>query len=104
MPAIGSFAVASCSPIRTGGSASVGVTILLTGFVAATYGFGFYLFAQLVPDMRRDLGFGSAAVGTITPAAQCAFLGFAVLGGWLTARIGGGIVVARGIDYLMEKR
>lgn len=87
------------SPLTTtdqrpsGLATSLAVTILLTGFVAATYGFGFYLFAQLVPDMRRDLGFGYAAVGTITAAAQCGFLGFAVLGGWLSARIGGGLVV-----------
>ena len=72
---------------------SVAVTVLLTGFVAATYGFGFYLFAQLVPDMRRDLGFGYGTVGTITAAAQCGFLAFAILGGWLTPRIGGGLVV-----------
>ncbi|NCV87300.1 MAG: MFS transporter, partial [Oxalobacteraceae bacterium] len=32
------------------------LAIVLTGFVASTYGFGVYLFANLVVDMRRDLG------------------------------------------------
>ncbi len=69
------------------------VTVLLTSFVAATYGFGFYLFAQIVTDMRTDLGFGYTVVGTITAAGQLGFLVFALLGTWLSTRIGGGQVV-----------
>ena len=34
---------------------SVVLAVVLTGFVASTYGFGVYLFANLVVDMRRDL-------------------------------------------------
>lgn len=68
-------------------------TVLLTSFVAATYGFGFYLFAQLVTDMRRDLGFDYTVVGTITAAGQLGFLLFALLGTWLSTRVGGGQVV-----------
>lgn len=68
-------------------------TVLLTSFVAATYGFGFYLFAQLVTDMRKDLGFDYTVVGTITAAGQLGFLLFALLGTWLSTRIGGGQVV-----------
>ena len=33
------------------------IVALLTAFVAACYGFGISLFAQLIPDMRVDLGF-----------------------------------------------
>lgn len=66
------------------------VTILLTSFVAATYGFGFYLFSQIVTDMRHDLGFGFTTVGTITAAGQLGFLVFALLGTWLSTRVGGG--------------
>ncbi|NUV90963.1 YbfB/YjiJ family MFS transporter [Streptomyces sp. KAI-26] len=73
--------------------AAFAATVLLTSFVAATYGFGFYLFAQIVPDMRRDLGFGYTAVGTITAAAQFGFLLFAMIGTWVSTRIGGGQVV-----------
>ncbi|MEW2067180.1 MFS transporter [Streptomyces sp. NPDC007346] len=73
--------------------AAFATTVLLTSFVAATYGFGFYLFAQIVPDMRRELGFGYTAVGTITAAGQFGFLLFAVIGTWLSTRIGGGQVV-----------
>nr|WP_275408159.1 MFS transporter [Streptomyces sp. SID7909] len=69
------------------------LTVLLTSFVAATYGFGFYLFSQIVPDMRKDLGFGYSVVGTITAAGQLGFLVFALLGTWLSTRIGGGQVV-----------
>ncbi|MFS0698237.1 MFS transporter [Streptomyces nitrosporeus] len=73
--------------------AGFATTVLLTSFVAATYGFGFYLFAQLVTDMRRDLGFDYTVVGTITAAGQLGFLLFALLGTWLSTRVGGGQVV-----------
>ncbi|NUP18695.1 MAG: MFS transporter [Streptomyces sp.] len=68
------------------------ITALLTSFVAATYGFGFYLFAQIVTDMRGDLGFGYTVVGTVTAAGQLGFLVFALLGTWLSTRVGGGQV------------
>ncbi|WP_200308207.1 MFS transporter [Streptomyces adelaidensis] len=68
------------------------ITALLTSFVAATYGFGFYLFAQIVTDMRMDLGFGYTVVGTVTAAGQLGFLVFALLGTWLSTRVGGGQV------------
>ncbi|GGK49542.1 MFS transporter [Salinarimonas ramus] len=77
----------------TSALAGVLITILLTSFVAATYGFGFYLFSQLVPDMRADLGFDMSTVGIITAAGQLGFLAFAVAGAWLAPRIGGGQVV-----------
>ena len=60
------------------------VVVLLTGLVAATYGFGIYLFAQLVPDMQASLGFSFAYVGTITAAGQLGFLLCALLAAWLT--------------------
>lgn len=65
------------------------VVVLLTGLVAATYGFGIYLFAQLVPDMQASLGFSFAYVGTITAAGQLGFLLCALLAAWLTPRVGG---------------
>ncbi|WP_045560431.1 MFS transporter [Streptomyces sp. FxanaA7] len=68
------------------------ITALLTSFVAATYGFGFYLFAQIVTDMRKDLGFGYTVVGTVTASGQLGFLLFALLGTWLSTRVGGGQV------------
>lgn len=82
-------------PTGPGSNALAGVliTVLLTSFVASTYGFGFYLFSQLVPDMRADLGFDITVVGTITAAGQLGFLAFAVAGAWLAPRIGGGQVV-----------
>ncbi|MFJ7997679.1 MFS transporter [Streptomyces sp. NPDC096310] len=78
---------------RSHAIAGFATTVLLTSFVAATYGFGFYLFAQLVTDMRRDLGFDYTVVGTITAAGQLGFLVFALLGTWLSTRIGGGQVM-----------
>lgn len=65
------------------------VVVLLTGLVAATYGFGIYLFAQLVPDMQASLGFSFAYVGTITAAGQLGFLLCALLAAWMTPRVGG---------------
>ncbi|MGV8920135.1 MAG: MFS transporter [Pseudomonas sp.] len=59
------------------------LAIVLTGFVASTYGFGVYLFANLVVDMRRDLGFGYTTVGLITGGAQVGFLSFSFLTSYL---------------------
>ncbi|PRA25965.1 MFS transporter [Pseudomonas poae] len=55
---------------------SVMLAVALTGFVASTYGFGVYLFANLVVDMRRDIGFDYTTVGVITGGAQIGFLLF----------------------------
>ena len=41
---------------------SVVLAVVLTGLVASTYGFGVYLFANLVVDMRRDIGFEYTSV------------------------------------------
>ncbi|MGQ7817241.1 MFS transporter [Metapseudomonas furukawaii] len=73
---------------------NVAVVVLLTGLVAATYGFGIYLFAQLVPDMQASLGFGFSYVGTITASAQLGFLLCAMLAVWLTPKVGGGRMIA----------
>jgi len=68
---------------RTSASNGVVLAIVLTGFVACTYGFGVYLFANLVVDMRRDLGFGYTTVGLITGGAQIGFLSFSFLTSYL---------------------
>lgn len=62
------------SPPRT--LDSVVLAVVLTGFVASTYGFGVYLFANLVVDMRQDIGFDYTTVGVITGGAQIGFLLF----------------------------
>ncbi|WP_167362837.1 MULTISPECIES: MFS transporter [Pseudomonas] len=73
------------------------IVVLLTSLVAATYGFGIYLFAQLVPDMQASLGFDFSYVGSITASAQFGFLICALLAVWLTPKIGGGwMIVASG--------
>ncbi|RJX82511.1 MFS transporter [Pseudomonas sp. LS-2] len=69
------------------------IVMLLTGLVAATFGFGIYLFAQLVPDMRASLGFDISYVGTLTASGQFGFLICALLAAWITPRIGGGWVI-----------
>ncbi|MFS2159049.1 nitrate/nitrite transporter [Pseudomonas sp. Pseusp122] len=69
------------------------IVVLLTGLVGATFGFGIYLFAQLVPDMRASLGFDLSWVGAITASGQCGYLAAALLAAWLTPRIGGGRVI-----------
>ena len=65
------------------------VALTLTSFVAATYGFGMYLFAAILPEMRASLGFTYTTVGIITSAAQAAFMLFAIGGALLAHRIGG---------------
>lgn len=63
-------------------------TVLFTGFVAATYGFGLYLFPAIMSDMRADLGLTYLGVGVITATAQAAFLATALSAGPLSHRIG----------------
>ncbi|SNR74318.1 MFS transporter [Puniceibacterium sediminis] len=65
------------------------VALTLTSFVAATYGFGMYLFAAILPAMRLSLGFSYQTVGVITSMAQVAFMLFAIGGALLAHRIGG---------------
>ena len=65
------------------------VALSLTSFVAATYGFGMYLFAAILPNIRESLGFSYATAGVITGAAQGAFMLFAIGGAVLAHRIGG---------------
>ena len=69
------------------------VVVLMTTLVAATYGFGIYLFAQLVPDMRESLGFDLGYVGAVTASGQLGFLVCALLAAWLTPKVGGGFVI-----------
>ncbi|MDF5890313.1 MFS transporter [Pseudomonas syringae pv. syringae] len=69
------------------------IVVLLTSLVAATYGFGIYLFAQLVPDMQASIGFDFSYVGAITASGQFGFLVCALLAAWLTPRVGGGWVI-----------
>jgi MFS family permease len=61
---------------------------ILIACVATCYGFGMSLFAQIIPDMRRDLAFGYEFVGTVTGLVQLSTVAFAVLGTWLAHRIG----------------
>ncbi|MEA9992907.1 MFS transporter [Pseudomonas sp. 10B1] len=69
------------------------IVVLLTSLVAASYGFGIYLFAQLVPDMQATLGFDFSYVGAITASGQFGFLISAVLAAWLTPKVGGGLMI-----------
>ena len=66
---------------------SLAVVFVFTGFIGVSYGFGIYLFASLAPAMRGALGFSYGDMGVITSLAQISFLGFALLSGFLTARM-----------------
>lgn len=65
------------------------LAIVLTGFVASTYGFGVYLFANIVVDMKKDLGFDYTLVGLITGAAQAGFLIFSAVTSYISKFISG---------------
>ncbi|MFP3801892.1 MFS transporter [Paraburkholderia sp. SIMBA_027] len=80
------------SVVDSGIAKTLVLAITLTAFVAVTYGFGVYLFATVVIEMKNDLGFGYSTVGTITAAAQIGFLVFAFAGSMLSRRIGGGVL------------
>jgi MFS family permease len=69
---------------------TVVMAVTLTAFVAATYGFGVYLFATVVVEMKTALGFSYSTVGAMTGAAQIGFLAFAFVGSLISPVIGGG--------------
>lgn len=69
------------------------VTLLLTGVIAATYGFGVYLFPVVLPQMKQDIGFNYAQAGYITAARQMANVAMALLSGIAAARFGAARVV-----------
>lgn len=77
----------------------IAIAILLTSVTAATYGFGVYLFPQLVSDMRQDLHFDFAVVGTITAAGQGCYILFSLGGTWLARRIGGSQVLIGSLGF-----
>ncbi|WP_158940490.1 nitrate/nitrite transporter [Burkholderia sp. S171] len=64
------------------------VTLLLTAVIAATYGFGVYLFPVVLPQMKQDIGFNYAQAGYITAARQLANVAMALLSGLAAARFG----------------
>lgn len=67
--------------------------LLVAAFVGVTYGFGIYVFSQLLPTMSRDLGFSYAVAGRITAAGQAMFIAFSFLAVWLCRRLNGTMVV-----------
>lgn len=73
-------------PVRKSGA--VGLTVLFTGFIAATYGFGVYLFPAIMPDMLGALSLDYGQAGAVMAASQAGFLIAALLSGVLTNRIG----------------
>jgi len=69
------------------------VTLLLTAVIAATYGFGVYLFPVVLPQMKHDIGFDYAQAGYITAARQLANVAMALLSGLAAARFGAARIV-----------
>ena len=66
----------------------VEITILFTSFIAATYGFGVYLFSTILPDMRAELHFSYTEAGGFISLAQVGFLVAALTSSVLTHRMG----------------
>lgn len=73
---------------RSPGIHWIALTLLFTSFIAATYGFGVYLFPALMPDMIADFAVGYAEAGTMMSLAQIGFLLSALASGFLTEKIG----------------
>ncbi len=67
---------------------SVEVTFFLTGFVAATYAFGIYLFSALIPDIRLSLNIDQGVVGVASGAGQAGSMVCALLAGFIVPRVG----------------
>ena len=70
---------------------SAGVAAVAVAFGLARYGYGL-----LLPDIRADLGLGTAVLGLIGSGAYVAYLLATVLGSGLAARRGGRVAVLLG--------
>lgn len=66
----------------------VEMSILFTSFIAVTYGFGVYLFATVLPEMKAELRFSYTESGGMIALAQCGFLLAALSSAVLTHRLG----------------
>ena len=63
-------------------------TLLCMLCILATYAFGNYLFAALLPDMQASIGFDYAAAGLITSMGMVGFLAGSLISARLCALIG----------------
>jgi predicted MFS family arabinose efflux permease len=66
----------------------VAAAALLTAMVAASFGFGIYLFPALLPDMQAELGFGYDMAGLATAVAQGGFFLASLASAMLASRLG----------------
>lgn len=66
----------------------VEAVVIFTLLVAATCGFGLYLFAATVESIRRDVPFTYGEMGLMTGAVQAGYILSALLSGALTVRFG----------------
>ena len=64
------------------------ITLLFTAFIAATYGFGLYLFPAMIEPIRADIGLSYGAMGIVSGLVQAGFMASALLAGLATLRIG----------------
>lgn len=67
---------------------SLEAVIIFTLLVAATCGFGLYLFPATVESIRRDVPFTYAEMGMMTGAVQVGYMTSALASGALTVRFG----------------
>lgn len=83
------FRVETEAPIREIDTpVRIGLILLLTGFIAAAYGFGVYLFPALLPEIQDELGFSHATAGGLAGAIQAGFVVTAYLSGFLSRKVG----------------
>ncbi len=69
-------------------ASEIEVILLFTAFIAATYGFGVYLFPAIVESIRTDILFTYGTLGTISGLVQAGFMISAIVAGLLTLRYG----------------
>lgn len=78
---------------KRGWVSSTIIALLLTSFVATTFGFGIYLFSTILTDIKAELGFSYTTAGLIMACTQLGFLVFSLLGSVIASVIGGGCVL-----------
>ena len=94
----------SATYLENVGLSTVIITIIFSAFIGITYGFSMDLFAMLIPDMMKGIGFNYVETGGIASIARIGFLLASLLAGFAAPRIGAGrtIIVAVLLSVLAQ--
>ena len=69
------------------------VTLVFASYIGITYGFGFDLFSQIIPDMKVDLAFDYEGAGLLSAATRLGYLIGGLIASFAIGHIGHGRMI-----------